>query len=516
MLGQEEDRAASTDVEGKPVQETRPSDEELIPGSSSSLAALVQETEELFANSSLSANSRVGHPDFDKLTPSDALEHSEQAQMEIEEATSWLSFCPLQAKQWVIYQAKLRPDISLAAVQDLISTVLLARGLKTETGMTLPAECSLYRQKLSEIPLAQHASFLQLDVAKYETVFTRLGVSSAKLRVLRLYVGHTGIAPSVLLGSSDATLQAAADSIFEVVRSAIMDVGYALTILSSPAFCDEQCETDNRAAALDEDYVRDVTAVFDKEMKANLRQLSLPLEEYANAHELACAQLISLLEPIYTRFAIEIPQSKRIAWEKSSEPVPAPPVEDALPGSLPLARGARVTQLVHELWNTLGARANATIERKVREKRSQVERRVQCARELRQAAVSCILKHAGTKTMLQDSLGSSCTWEGAVLYEGSCILGKIPAKLFVTFDRLIFKFGMFMFATLKDIPFDAIERVTKPSVLGISVISLHTTTETPSDVQLTLATDVDRVFELLDQICTMHADAHKQTETLTT
>ncbi|RHY23683.1 hypothetical protein DYB32_009089 [Aphanomyces invadans] len=55
-------------------------------------------------------------------------------------------------------------------------------------------------------------------------------------------------------------------------------------------------------------------------MKATLRQLSLPLEEYAHANEVATAQLLSVLEPLYAKFHIDKPQPARPALNPSKSP----------------------------------------------------------------------------------------------------------------------------------------------------------------------------------------------------
>ncbi|KAF0719900.1 Aste57867_697 [Aphanomyces stellatus] len=462
-----------------------------------SLAALVHQTEELLSTNMTSAASEAPHPDFHKLTAVNPSTASEENENNLREAKTWLQYCPVHANQWVIYEVKLRPDILMVAIEDLLSTVLLCRGLKPD-GATLPTGCDFYRRKLTDPP--QTTMF---HVPKDEIVFTRVGVSGSKLRVLRLFVAFASPVPQVM-SSSNTQLHAAADAIFHQVRSAIMDVGYALTILSSPAFCDETCD-DN--VTLDEDYIRDVKSVFDSEMKANLRQLSLPLEEYAHGHELACAQLMSLLEPVYVQFKIVKPQPKRIALERT----PDQPYADEPTDALPPSRGARVTHLVHALWKKLDRHASATVAQKIHDKKKQVEGRVEFARELRHAAITCIVEHEPTKEMLKTALGPSCVWDGALLYDGSCILGKIPAKLYVTYERMIFKYGMLMFATMKEIPFDNIAGVTKPTVMGIAVLSIRTK-EPAEDVQITVASDIDRIFQLLEQIFIMHAQPLQEVE----
>ncbi|ETV73852.1 hypothetical protein, variant 1 [Aphanomyces astaci] len=482
------------------------------------LSALVHQTVEMLSDGTTVQGTST-HPDFRKLTPDDAtVVLSESAQDVLREAESWLSSCPVQSRQWIIYEAKLRPDVSMSALHDLVSTILLTHGFQLDTVSSddpSPLSSGLYRRMIESSTAFQSPA--------HDLVYARIGVSSSKLRVLRIFVGvvgGTGV-PFISTSSSatiDAQLHRTADAIFTHVQAAILDVGYALAMLSSPSFCD--ASDDSTSVALDDDYVKDVTVAFDMEMKATLRQLSLPLEEYAHAHEVATAHLLSLVEPLYLQFHLEKPQPPRPSDAIRRPPQATLAKEELLVSGTPTtakivaamsrdgeSRGRRVTQLVHALWEAQSTRVKTIVDAKVREKQAQIGRRVEYTKHLRHMAIHTIVQSAQAKPMLQRAMGSAAkaAWEGAVLYEGAGLWGKLPVKFYVTFDRVVIKTGVFMFASFKDIAFDTIVRVTKPHVLGISVISLHTQNDHQhAEVQLTLASDVDRVFELLYQICIMH------------
>ncbi|ETW01992.1 hypothetical protein, variant 1 [Aphanomyces invadans] len=489
--------------------QTRADEESASPAA---LSALVHETVALLQEGAIAEATK--HPDFHKLTPVDAsVSLSESEHESLREAESWLTSCPVQSRQWIIYEARLRPDISLSSFHDLLSTVLLSHGFQPDFDSDDASRpTGVYRRKVD----ASGAPSL-FHLPTHNVVFARVGVSASKLRILRVYVCAVGgsVVPAQFLPSSpsvNVALHATADTIFAHLQSAIEEIGYALAILLSPSFCDGM---DELAVALDDDYVRDVAAAFDAEMKATLRQLSLPLEEYAHANEVATAQLLSVLEPLYAKFHIDKPQPARPALNPSKSPATdAAGFETIAPSgdeARGLSRGERVTKLVHALWQTHRSRISSFVDLKIRDKRAQIARRVEYTTRLRRLALQSILDNAEAKKMLQATLGSAGdpSWEGAVLYEGSCILGKIPAKFYVTYDRLVFKMGMFMISSFKDIAFSSITRVTKPHVLGISVISIHhTLQEGCAEVQLTLVSDVDRVFELLNQVCRRAWEMH--------
>ncbi|RLO12872.1 hypothetical protein DYB28_003324 [Aphanomyces astaci] len=439
------------------------------------LSALVHQTVEMLSGGTKVQGTST-HPDFRKLTPDDAtVVLSESAQDVLREAESWLSSCTVQSRQWIIYEAKLRPDVSTSALHDLVSTILLTHGFQLDTASSddpSPLSSGLYRRMIESSTAFQSPA--------HDLVYARIGVSSSKLRVLRIFVGVVGGTGVPFLSTSssatiDAQLHRTADAIFTHVQAAILDVGYSPVHKCSTNFIAPL--DDSTSVALDDDYVKDVTVAFDMEMKATLRQLSLPLEEYAHAHEVATAHLLSLMEPLYLQFHLEKPQPPRPSDAIRRPPQATLAKEELLLCGSPTtakivaamsrdgeSRGRRVTQLVHALWEAQSTRVKTIVDAKVREKQAQIGRRVEYTKHLRHMAIHTIVQ---------------------------------------SYDmiRVVIKTGVFMFASFKDIAFDTIVRVTKPHVLGISVISLHTQNDHQhAEVQLTLASDVDRVFELLYQV----------------
>ncbi|RHY53032.1 hypothetical protein DYB30_008175, partial [Aphanomyces astaci] len=436
------------------------------------LSALVHQTVEMLSGGTTVQGTST-HPDFRKLTPDDAtVVLSESVQDVLREAESWLSSCPVQSRQWIIYEAKLRPDVSMSALHDLVSTILLTHGFQLDTASSddpSPLSSGLYRRMIESSTAFQSPS--------HDLVYARIGVSSSKLRVLRIFVGVVGGTGVPFLSTSatiDAQLHRTADAIFTHVQAAILDVGYPPAHICTTNFIAPL--DDSTSVALDDDYVKDVTVAFDMEMKATLRQLSLPLEEYAHAHEVATAHLLSLVEPLYLQFHLEKPQPPRpsdairrpsqASLAKEELLVSGSPTTAKIVAAMSRdgeSRGRRVTQLVHALWEAQSTRVKTIVDAKVREKQAQIGRRVEYTKHLRHMAIHTIVQ---------------------------------------SYDmiRVVIKTGVFMFASFKDIAFDTIVRVTKPHVLGISVISLHTQNDHQhAEVQLTLASDVDRVFELLYQ-----------------
>ncbi|OQR86958.1 hypothetical protein ACHHYP_09710 [Achlya hypogyna] len=486
-----------------------------------SLMDLAQQTDEILTNATAPTSAYATHPDFQKLTPLNALPG------DVDDANAWLRDCPVHAKEWVVYEARLRPDVASTAIHELVSTIVLTDGFKAQSSATPDVPGAfLFTSSVTEPVVASlQTSAKALFAPRSEHVFSRLGVAQSKLRVLRLYVGVAGGPPS-LGHTGDAALHRRADLLFDRLRAALVEVGYALAMLSTPAFCDDASGRDLRSfrhscaclgndpVLLDPDYVADVRRAFDSEMKSSLRELALSLEEYAHEHELATAQVLSLLEPLYVKHGLSKPHATPAALP-SRRPSDRTALTETPTATTGLPHGECVARLAHNLWAELADSNRRTIQAKVGEKQAQVTRRVEYAKELAAVAVATIVQSAAVQDAhsLQAALGSAEYGDGAVLYEANAIVGKTPAKLFVAFERVVCKCGILMFASVKNLPFDAIRkyemacmgavahpgrRIDKPTVLGLSVIAL--TTVAGDVVQITLSADVDRVYELLSQV----------------
>ncbi|EQC33584.1 hypothetical protein SDRG_08692 [Saprolegnia diclina VS20] len=504
----DDDESSSTRVDVDKMLEA-PSMAFAAPSDALSLSALAQQTTEILTDASFAPAVYATHPDFTKLTP---LTGSAPLPEDLEAAKTWLRDCPVAAKEWVIFEGRLRPDVAMAAIHELLATIVLTDGFKVSD-----ADATMARgtQLFTNVVVEPTTSTLQMSAnalfpAKTEHVFTCLGVSESKLRVLRMYVGVSGGAPT-LSTASDPALHARADALFNRLRAALVEVGYALAMLSTPAFCDAD-DTSDDLIALDPDYVANVRRAFDTEMKASLRELALPLEEYAHTEELAVAHVLSLLEPLFTKYSLPKPRRESATASTSRRQLDladtSPDAEEAKEASLisTLSRGEQVARLVHDLWESMATRNRLGIQAKLAEKQAQVTHRATLAKELAATAIASVVQSATAQDAhsLQTALGSSEYGDGVVLFEGACMVGKIPSKLLITYERIVCKCGMFMFASTKDLPFETILKVEKPVVLGLSVISLALVSG--DVVKLTLPSDVDRVYELLAQVWRMHQE----------
>lgn len=151
-------------------------------------------------------------------------------------------------------------------------------------------------------------------------------------------------------------------------------------------------------------------------MKTNMRDLCIPLEEYAYEQEFACALLIGLLDPLYKKYSIKLaedaadsagPASLAEALDSVSlpdqrseqQPAEAPASTSAVetPEKSTPARktskcyGEVINELVHQLWSDLTADGEAKVKSKIEEKQNQVTVRADAAQRLRVRAITTIM-----------------------------------------------------------------------------------------------------------------------------
>lgn len=162
------------------------------------------------------------------------------------------------------------------------------------------------------------------------------------------------------------------------------------------------------------------------EMKANMRDLCIPLEEYAYEQEFACALLIGLLDPLFKKYSLKLteeaastgggPSSLADALasaslsSSSSATATAPGEEEQKPLAPPVtidhnksAQAATessktskcysevINEMVHALWSELTAEGDAKVKTKIDEKQKQVTARADAAQRLRVRAITTIM-----------------------------------------------------------------------------------------------------------------------------
>lgn len=171
-------------------------------------------------------------------------------------------------------------------------------------------------------------------------------------------------------------------------------------------------------------------------MKLNMRDLCIPLEEYAYQQEFACALLIGLLDPLLKKHGITLTEAASpsqstadAAAEESAKeaesgdltiPEETKPTEQAAtdePAASPEdksddpeksnsepAQTAKpkteageqlycevITTMVQDLWREYKTDSDAKVKAKIEEKKKQVTARVEAVQELRTRAVESIM-----------------------------------------------------------------------------------------------------------------------------
>lgn len=142
---------------------------------------------------------------------------------------------------------------------------------------------------------------------------------------------------------------------------------------------------------------------FVSEMKQNLRELCIPLEEYAYDQEYACALLLGLLDPLIKKHSIDLQAAQEIP-----QTTPEKLMEQSLTNQEPDADihvleqqptnsndpiyGQIINRKVHELWNHCEQECNAKLKEKIREKKNQISAKANSARRLRRYAIESIVQ----------------------------------------------------------------------------------------------------------------------------
>lgn len=205
--------------------------------------------------------------------------------------------------------------------------------------------------------------------------------------------------------------------------------------------------TEVAGAELDAGYVQDVKRMFSRsvfglsfvgmvgyrlmlyqydnaysEMKTNMRDLCIPLEEYAYEQEFACALLIGLLDPLFKKYNLKLTEeaastgggassladalasaslaSSSATGDDEEQKPPPPPVAvdhtkraQAATDNSKISKcyGEVINDMVHALWSELTAEGDAKVKTKIDEKQKQVTARADAAQRLRVRAITAIM-----------------------------------------------------------------------------------------------------------------------------
>lgn len=148
-------------------------------------------------------------------------------------------------------------------------------------------------------------------------------------------------------------------------------------------------------------------------MKANMRELCIPLEEYAYEQEFACALLIGLLEPLYKKYALKIADepasasghasledalsTASLSSSTSADPAAAAADAEAQTRTEEQVAGGKsygdaINSMVHGLWKALTAECDKKVKTKIDEKQKQVTARADAAQRLRVRAITTLVE----------------------------------------------------------------------------------------------------------------------------
>ncbi|KUF89369.1 hypothetical protein AM588_10002196 [Phytophthora nicotianae] len=253
-------------------------------------------------------------------------------------------------------------------------------------------------------------------------------------------------------------------------------------------------------AELDEGYVEDLKRAFSSEMKANMRDLCIPLESYAYDQEFACALLIGLLEPSLKKYGIkltdtptEATEAKDVKEEVSAATVsieghsinedePAlneekvsPPHEPETLNTSPSPNeaaasdpsklyGEVVSELVQNLWRVCKEDCEVRLRAKIDEKQQQVTARVEAVQSLRTRAIRAIME-----------------------------------------ANLIYRTMVPVFAHTTVVPFEDVVNVVQTTSFGIQVVSMELdSSKHGKGITIAMGLEVDLLYQLLHELFSMH------------
>ena len=136
-------------------------------------------------------------------------------------------------------------------------------------------------------------------------------------------------------------------------------------------------------------------------MKQHLRELCIPLEEYAYDQEYACALLLGLLDPLLKKHAIDLqaaldpphnsPEKQRNPSLTEEQNDGTNVLEQSTESDDPMY-GQIINRQVHELWHQCEQECNARLKQKICEKKHQISAKANSAKRLRRYAIESIIQ----------------------------------------------------------------------------------------------------------------------------
>ncbi|RLN88216.1 hypothetical protein BBJ28_00008526 [Nothophytophthora sp. Chile5] len=362
------------------------------------------------------------HPDFNFLDAGEiraAISSGEKRAV-----PTWMTNLPVEKdpSKWTILEVQVRPDRAWEVIEELIATVCIGKGLVVAESHP---NAVLFRKKVTQESVAHGMA----NSATYQNVFVRIGVSPSKLRVVDIC--YLVSDESKLLGGIMSTSRPAPWLAQEHNRSLAYALDQLLGALQSTLL--SQCLSLSHLYmatpenSMDAGYIADLKKAFSSEMKANMRDLCIPLESYAYEQELACAMLIGLLEPALKKHRIKLSDSPAggegaegatsaidatadgvqeppIAKEEATlteekvETVPSESLDASTAPSQAISEttghkiyGEAVTELVQDLWRKCKTECEAKLRAKIEEKQQQVTARVEAVQNLRARAIRAIM-----------------------------------------------------------------------------------------------------------------------------
>uniref|UniRef100_H3HBQ3 Uncharacterized protein n=1 Tax=Phytophthora ramorum TaxID=164328 RepID=H3HBQ3_PHYRM len=369
-----------------------------------------------------------GHPDFNFLDTDEI--RAGVTSGDKRAVPLWMTSMPVEKdpSQWSILEVQIRPDRAWEVMKELIATVCIGKGL------VLEEECAnsvLFRKKVTQESVAHGMA----NTATFLNVFVRIGVSPSKLRVVdictlvsnenKLLGGMMPTGTSAFWSTQDHNEphKYALDQLLGALQSTLMSQCLSLSYLymSTPENSMDSVEN----AELDEGYVADLKRAFSSEMKANMRDLCIPLESYAYDQEFAWETVADVEVLSISKDGPSLTEEK-VPCPHEPEPLDATPRTDKTPPSDGgKIYGEAVSEMVQKLWRV-------RIRAKIDEKQQQVAARVEAVQSLRTRVIRAVMEVDGAEG---SSLKSSPAGDrnNVLLYEASCMVNGIPVTLHVTY-----------------------------------------------------------------------------------
>nr|CCA22641.1 conserved hypothetical protein [Albugo laibachii Nc14] len=434
--------------------------------------------------------------------------------------------------RWKVMTVQLRPDRSWPIIRDLITTVCMTRGLLVSTEHSYSVT---YTRRMIITPFSHTnmmtqgqgrvlAAQTEENIARREPqngtmmiLYVQIGVSASKLRVLTLCT--TVYNENKFLNTLTGALKNE-EAITRELHQILVDLQSLLIKQYLPLTNLFMKTPENTTAnhldeiALDEGYTADVRRMYQSEMKQHLRELCIPLEEYAYDQEYACALLLGLLDPLLKKHAIDLqaaldpphnsPEKQRNPSLTEEQNDDTNVLEQSTESDDPMY-GQIINRQVHELWHQCEQECNARLKQKICEKKHQISAKANSAKRLRRYAIESIIQsnQAEVTTLRPCRIGDRLD---VLLYECTCMINTTPSKLHVTYGGLIYQTLIPFFSKTVHIPITNVEQVAKSQTLGIRMISLREVGPERKTTTIAKGIEIDLLYELLVEIHSIHSE----------